>query len=258
MTDLEGVAGVVSFENQTYPEDHRTDQARRWLTAELNAAIEGALGAGVEDVLVDDGHGAGGIWFEDLHPAARVLHGGPQVAAWTSGLVFEGVHATCLVGQHAREGVVEGTLHHTQSSRTIDRWTLNGQEIGEIAEWSLVAGAFDVPMIFLSGDRAACREAADLVPGITTAEVKIGFSRQGAISLSRQRACARIREGLAAAIRKQATGPLPPVKWPGPYRVEIRYRTTDLADRAARAGGERVDEKTVARESDNLLDVIYG
>ncbi len=79
MTDLEGVAGVVSFNEQAYAEGRYYDQAKRLLTAEVNAAVEGLLEVGVEDTLILDGHGPGGIWFEDLHPAARVLHGCPLV-----------------------------------------------------------------------------------------------------------------------------------------------------------------------------------
>lgn len=258
MTDLEGVAGVYSFEEQTYPEDARTEQAKRWLTAEVNAAIDGARDAGVEDVLVVDGHGSGAIRFEDLHPAARLLHGKGQVIAWTNGLAFQDIDATAIVGQHAMEGTVDGPLSHTQSSRHIDSWKLNGEPVGEIAEWALCAGAFGVPMIFLSGDDAACREAEALIPSITTVAVKQGMSRQGAISVSRKRAEDIIREGMKRAVEKHREDPLRPLVRPGPYRAEIRYRTTDLADTAERAGAVRVDAKTVARESDSIVKALYG
>ena len=75
MTDLEGVAGVVSFANQTGPDGRYYEAAKKLLTAEVNAAVEGLIEAGVEEILVVDGHGAGAIEFTDLHPAARLLHG---------------------------------------------------------------------------------------------------------------------------------------------------------------------------------------
>ena len=53
MTDLKGTAGVFSFEKQTYTTDKANEAAMAWLTAEVNAAIDGALAAGVTDVLVD-------------------------------------------------------------------------------------------------------------------------------------------------------------------------------------------------------------
>ena len=64
VTDLEGVAGVVSFADQSAPDGRYYDAAKKLATAEINAAVEGMLAAGVEDVLIWDGHGAGGIVFE--------------------------------------------------------------------------------------------------------------------------------------------------------------------------------------------------
>src|SRR5690349_18544134 len=63
LTDIEGVAGVVSFEHQTYPTGRYYDRAQRLLTAEVNAAVEGLRESGVEEILVADGHGPGAIWF---------------------------------------------------------------------------------------------------------------------------------------------------------------------------------------------------
>ena len=83
MTDLEGVAGVVSFEDQTGANSRYYEAAKKLLTAEVNAAVDGLIQVGVEEVLVVDGHGPGAIQFEDLHPAARLMHGRPLVS-WVS------------------------------------------------------------------------------------------------------------------------------------------------------------------------------
>ena len=77
MTDLEGTAGVTSFSQETYPEGRDHILARRLAMAEVNAAVDGFLEAGAEDVLIIDGHGPGGLWFEDMHPEASMLHGRP-------------------------------------------------------------------------------------------------------------------------------------------------------------------------------------
>ena len=57
--DMEGVAGIV-HEDQTDPIEPRFaaeyDRARRLMTAEANAAVEGALAAGATRVLVNDSH----------------------------------------------------------------------------------------------------------------------------------------------------------------------------------------------------------
>jgi len=62
MTDLEGVAGVYTWENRddTSLENHeRRCRQRRWLAHEVSSAVDGFFAGGATDVIVNDGHGAG-------------------------------------------------------------------------------------------------------------------------------------------------------------------------------------------------------
>jgi len=258
MTDLEGVAGVVSFEKDSYGDAPYYEEAKRLLTAEVNAAVEGLLAAGVEDVLVIDGHGPGGIWFPDLHPKAKLMHGRPLASESVRNRIVATYDVGILVGQHAMAGVADGDLAHTQSSRAIDSYTLNGIPIGETAQFALKCGALGLPTIFLSGDTAACREVEELVPGITTAAVKQGLSRNSAISMSKEAARDLIRERVQQAVEKQRADPLPPLVLDPPYILVKRYFHTDSADRAAEQPYvERLDSQTVQLRSDNILDILY-
>src|SRR3954447_20316785 len=54
--DMEGVAGVVHVD-QTRRTGYDYERARKWMTAETNAAIIGAFEAGATSVLVNDSHG---------------------------------------------------------------------------------------------------------------------------------------------------------------------------------------------------------
>ena len=245
----------MSFELHTYADARYYEQARRLQTAEINAAIEGFLEAGATDILVSDGHGPGAVVFEELHPAARLIHGRPTAPMHVRAEVIKEYDVCASLCQHAMAGTDGGNLNHTQSSKAVDRYTLNGKPIGEIAQFALHFGALGLPMILLTGDEAACREAEDLVPGITTVAVKKGLSRNSAVSLSAQRARELIRAGAAAALARQATDPVAPLVWEGPFVLEKRYFHTDTADRAS---GQRLDTQTVRLESDNILDIIYA
>lgn len=258
MTDLEGVAGVVSFEDHTRPGSLYYDAARKLLTAEINAAVEGLIEAGTEEVLVIDGHGPGAVQFEDLHPSARLLHGRP-LAPWTSlARIFQNYEACVMVGQHAMAGVQTSNMNHTQNSRAIDYYKLNGRKIGEMAQFALFCGALGLPMIFLSGEEDACQEALSFIPGIVTASVKQGLGRGSAISLSAQVAHRRIRAGARQAVENHRARPIPPLVWEGPYVLEIRFFSTSDADaRAAQPGVERVDPQTVRIHSDSMTDIIF-
>lgn len=258
VTDLEGTAGVVSFADQSYPDGRYYDAAKKLATAEVNAAVEGLLAAGVAEILVWDGHGAGGILFEELHEAARLLHGRPMPSWSRLEPVIRRCEAVAMIGQHAMAGTVAGNQNHTQNSRTVDYYRLNGRPIGEIAQVALYFGALGLPLIFLSGDADACREAEALVPGITTVAVKEGVGRGAAISLSAVAARRCIRAGIEAAVRRQASAPIPPLVWPGPYVLEKRFFHTDVADAAANQPGvERVDGQTVRLRGDDIRDIIY-
>ena len=162
-----------------------------------------------------------------------------------------------ILGLHAMAGTVDGNLSHTQSSRTIDCIRLNGKPIGELAQIALYQGAMGQPVIFVTGDEAACREAEELIPGITTVAVKKGLGRNSAISLSAVEARRRIREGTGRAVERQKRQPIPPLVWEGPYVLEKRFFHTDTADAATQSGAERVDSQTVRFQSDHVMDVIY-
>lgn len=259
MTDIEGVSGVVSFEHQAYATGAYYEQARRLLTGELNAAIDAAVNAGAEEVLVIDGHGPGAVVFEDLHPAAALAHGRPPAPRVRRREYIEHFDVTMMIGQHAMAGTERGTLNHTQSSRSVVSYTLNGNPIGEIAQWGLYTGGLGIPLIFLSGDDAACREATALVPAIHTAAVKKGISRSYAVSLSIQQSHDLIRSGVAQALRHHRESPVDPLVWPGPYTLVKRYMTTEQADAASNdPRARKTDPQTVVIEGDDILEIAYA
>ena len=258
-TDMEGVAGITSFEDQGYPTGKYYDRAKHLVTAEVNAAVQGLLDAGVDDVLVVDGHGPGAIEFEELHPAARLLHGRPTAPRSLVPAVVSRFDVAVMIGQHAMAGSWRGAMNHTQSSTTVEYYLLNGNPIGEIAQFALYHGACGRPLIFLSGDQAACQEAERLIPGITTAAVKEGLSRSAAISLSAARARDLVRTKIAEAVRAHEQTPVAPLIWPGPFVLEKRYLFTNEADRYdGDPRYERIDAKTIRIGSDSILDIIYA
>ena len=257
-TDLEGVAGVSTFYIQTSPDGKYYEAAKKLLTAEINAAVEGLLEAGVEDILINDGHGPGAVLFEDLHPAAKLIHGRPPAPREVRDRYIQDYDVCIMIGQHAMAGTADGNMNHTQNSGSVDYYKLNGKEIGEIAQFALYQGDMGIPLIFLSGDHAACREVEELIPEITTVSVKQGLSRNSAITVSAPEARRRIREGVKKAIEKQRQNPIPPFKETGPFVVEKRFFHTDTADaQAAVRGAERIDSQTVVFRGDNIREIIY-
>ena len=214
MTDLEGTAGVQNFAEWTGPGKPHYGVARRLLTLELNAAIDGFFEAGATEILVADGHGPGAIDIELLDPRVEYLRG------WG-----EGPYPLCLdasfdaigwVGQHAKAGTEYGHMAHTQSTGILDL-SVNGVSVGEFGQVAMCASELGVRSIFGSGDRAFAREAEALVPGIETVAVKQGVKPGTGNDLSQEayarftssarhlhpeRARRLVREGAAQSVRR--------------------------------------------------------
>lgn len=258
MTDLEGVSGVVNFENQTGPSGRHYEAARQLLTGEVNAAVEGLQQEGVEDVLVIDGHGCGAVVLEQLRPPARLMHGGSSFLAKPAMELYPGFDATMMIGQHSMAGTPNGCLAHTQNHVTIEYYKLNGRMIGELGQWALFCGGFGVPMIFLAGDDLACREAEELIPGIVTAVVKQSLARESAVSLAPATCQELIRQKVRQAVRAHRKSRLPPLVFSPPYELEVALKEEGMAKPYLSSGKwEKVNDRTVRRRSEDLYQIIY-
>ncbi len=252
MSDMEGVSGIHCVEyvrsaNRQYAE------GRRMLTADINAAVEGALEGGATEVYVSDTHGGNDHFIvEDLHPAAIVDHVPP--GKWWGELddTFDGVFMTCA---HAMAGTQNAFLDHTQNSTTVYNFRLNGRRVGELGQFACMAGHFGVPVVLVTGDRAACEEAREFFPGVETAEVKWARSRNRAVCLSLEKAQGLIREAAARAVK--LCDKVKPFVVKTPIEVTWEWYRADFADaRAAGRGVERIDPRATRLIVDSPLDIL--
>lgn len=251
LTDIEGVAGVANFEDYSYGTGRFYPQSRHLLTEEVNAAVEGALAAGADEVLVLDGHGCGAINVEELHPEALLLHGSGYPT--TCGL-DETFDAMFFVGQHAMANAERAGLAHSYSSRTVEEMRLNGELIGEFGMRTLLAGLLGVPVVLVTGDQATAEEARRYVPEIEAVVVKQSLNLTSAITLSPRKARLLIREGAERALRRRAE--IRPYRVEGPYELSIRYQAVEHAARKAQTPGwERVDPFTVRKVAADFMEI---
>jgi D-amino peptidase len=172
MTDMEGVAGVLNFQEWTGPGKPYYLVARELLTREVNAAADGLFAGGATEIVVVDAHGPGGIDVTVLDPRAQLSRGWSDVV-WPLNL-DSSYGAVVWVGQHAKACTPYGHLCHTQSLAYIDE-SVNDVSIGEFGELALCAGELGVRCIFATGDDAFTKEAQALVPGIEAVAVKWGL-----------------------------------------------------------------------------------
>lgn len=252
MTDIEGVAGVVDFASQTYSSSKYYEQAKELLTAEVNASVEGAMRAGATEVVICDGHGAGGIIPELLHPSAKLLHGRPIGKFWE---VDNGKwDAYFLLGHHSMNGTPDGNLNHSYANESIIQMHLNGKPIGEIGMNTYLAGWFGIPVALITGDEAACREAKGYVPNIEEVAVKRGINRTCAITISPVKAREKIQNGAYRAV--QRIQEIAPAKITGPCELTIEYISSANAfSHSQKFYVELVNERTVKIKGKDFLDM---
>lgn len=240
-TDFEGVTGVVNF-NEIYPGHEHFDRNCKILTREVNAAIEGAVAAGATEIVVRDGH-AGNINVDPvlLDKRARLTRGRLPGTAHTMVLGIDSTFdALLFIGAHARAGVQNGTLSHTMSLDVLD-FRINDKPLFEAAYNSLYAGLFGVPVVFLAGDDAACREAIENFGVVDTVVTKYSFGRTCAMSKSPEVVYGEIRESVKHALNNLNNAVV--FKLDPPYKMELRVKTD--------AG-----EKYITRTSDTLEVVM--
>jgi len=253
MTDLEGCSGVCRFE-QTREDGPRYDEARELLTRDVSACVDGLLDAGVDDVIVRDGHGRPfNFVAELLHPRARHI-----VGNWpdrSTPAVWDGCDAVILLGYHAMAGTPDGVLYHTQSSRAEKKYWYNDRECGEIGQMALMAGHFGVPIIMIVSDDAGCREARDFLGDeIVTVSTKTGLAREGAVLLAPSEARQRIREGA-----REAVSHIPrcqPFTMELPIRGRMWFPDKEWADKVTPRKSTRVDDHTFEATFDNAFEIL--
>jgi D-amino peptidase len=248
-TDMEGTAGIVDWA-QCIGDGPAAAAGRELLLAEVNAAIDGALEGGATEIVVNDAHSV----MRNLAPA--LLHGR---ASYISGshkplYMMEGLDASYdaifFVSYHGSMGADPAVLSHTYNPRAVWEVRLNGRVVGESGVNALVAAHYGVPVVLVTGDRAACVEAAEVFPGITTAVVKEAVSRFAASSLHPETARELIRTAAAGAL----DGLTAPVSLPRPSTLEVTWRTADMAEMATWIRGvERAATRTTSITDDDHL-----
>ena len=180
VTDLEGASGVYRFAQTREPDSRPGQEAKAYLMDDIAAVVRGLRAGGATEILVLDGHGPQAFVPHLMEPGAKYLTGTPRPdVLWGLDDSFAGV---VLLGHHAMAGTPDGVLHHTQSSRTENRYWYNDVESGELAQVAAIAGHFGVPPILVTGDEATCREASAFFgSSCVTVAVKRGVAREAAV-----------------------------------------------------------------------------
>jgi len=243
--DYEGVSGHVQW---------NSGGEREAITADINAAISGAIAGGATDILVGEAHGnMRNIIPEMLDTRASFLSGQPKPLNHVCGIdsTFD---AAMLVAYHSKSGTWKGIMAHTYTG-SVFSLKFNGIEVGELGTDAAIAGYFGLPVILVTGDKAACDEAKALLGDIETVAVKEGISRSAGKCIQPSTARDLIREGAKRSIKK--IGSVKPFTIKPPVKAEVVFIDPTCADNLEHLPFiERLDGRTVAFTTDDFISAF--
>ena len=219
--DMEGITGVVTGD-QLGPQGFEYSRFREFMTQEANTAIEAAFAGGATEIVVSDSHGNGeSLLMEKLPKNITLVRSWPRPLMMMQG-VDETFAGAIFIGYHSSTTNPTGVRAHTMSSATLADVQLNGVSVPEAGINAAIAGHFNVPVIMISGDDAAVKEATGLLGNIEGAVVKWNYGFHSARTLMPEAANDLIREKVSAAMKR--IGEFKPYKVSAPIRLDVRFK----------------------------------
>ncbi|MFC2079299.1 M55 family metallopeptidase [Candidatus Bipolaricaulota bacterium] len=248
--DMEGITGVA-VQSQVLETHALYKRACEFMVGDVNAAIEGALEAGAQEVLVNDGHNhMMNLDLVALNPAALLISGENKPL-----LQMEGVKdcdIAFFIGYHSKGGSPQATLDHTYWSSLVSEIVVNDAAIGEAEFNALLAGEFDVPVVLLSGDEATCASARSFIgEWLETAAVKRSIGRESSVCLHPTLTTQLIRDAAKKAVMARSAAR--PCKAVLPITLDIEFFKSSMADQATVfPDARRLDARSVRIEADSV------
>ncbi|MDH3365988.1 MAG: M55 family metallopeptidase [Thermoplasmata archaeon] len=251
--DMEGMAGMA-HEDQADMKGLDFPRMRELLTNEVQAAVEGAKEGGAKEIVICDAHDTGrNLILEKLDEDVIVIEGTAYNLGMMAG-ISEDFDAAFQIGYHSMRDTHAGTIGHTYSYNFAEL-QLNGIKVGESGLSAAIAGHFGVPVVLVSGDLHAVKEAQKLIENVVGVPTKEGLGVYGVKSLTPKRACDEIRKGAKEAMGK--VGSVRPFELAKPVKMEVAFIRTVMAQYAAQLPlVERTGNKSVAYEAKDMVDAF--
>ena len=251
--DMEGVVGVVTSDHLG-PTGWEYQNARRWLTSEVNAAIRAAKAVGATEIVVSDSHGNGeNILLDEIPRGVKLVRSWPRPLGMMQG-IDESFDAAIYIGYHASTTNMEGVRAHTMSSGTLTAIRLNGVAVPEAVINAGIAGHFGVPVVMISGDDAIIAEAQGHLGDIEGAILKWNYGFHSALTVTPEESQEIIAEKVSAALAR--IGDFQPYRLEGPIEVEVSFKNYLAAELLAYLPiVDRVDSHTISFTGQDMVEV---
>ncbi len=253
-TDMEGISGIGTYGGVFEVETDAYQEGLKRLMADVNTAVKAAFDGGAKKVYVVDGHYHGKNFLE-----GKLDKRATQVWVKDLSWVAKDVSAFVAIGSHAMAGTQGAFLDHTQYYREIHHYFYNGERIGELMQMGVFMGYFGVPLVAMSGDKAACEEAKSFFgKELPTACVKVGKERNLADCLPNDQAERLIYEAVKKGVENYKK--FKPYSIKLPFEVKVEFNCCDYCEEECknRPDLERVDGYTARSIKTEIKDYYTG
>jgi D-amino peptidase len=225
---MEGATGVT-WPDDCEPGNPAWQRCRTMFTSDVNAAIAGFFDGGATSVLVNEAHATmRNLLLEELDPRAEMLTGRHKDLSMVEGIQHPEVSGVAFVGYHTGAGT-DGVLAHTYLANSITDVRVDEVPASEGYLNALVAEEFGVPVVLVTGDDLACRDAASYAPAAVTAAVKDCVSRYAAVcrppAVTFELIRAAAKQAAALCVRAELAEPVSGRR----FQVEVEFDAAHLA-----------------------------
>ncbi len=246
--DMEGVTGVTSVKPTSFGSHPEYGEARKSLTADVNAAIAGLNAAGATEIVVVDGHGSGNSSEPDvleaqLVPPAKMISRDRPFDIYMDSY-DQSIDAIVAVAMHAGAGNQAGFLSHTYTIEDI-QYKVNGIPFNESMILAMGAARSRIPLIAVTGDDQLEKEIRRFLPWIKYASVKHAVSRSKAESFPREEVNRRIESAVKEALLALDKARIPEFI-SGPFRFALTFQDESQAQNVARLAGTELLSDSVS------------
>jgi D-aminopeptidase len=215
IADMEGIAGIGLHDFWSTIKGHPCYFfKRKLLVKEINAAIAGAIKAGVkaEEIIVADWHlTRHNVYQDEVPEGVRIIR------ADENAFLEKGIEKVFLIGFHAGAGIPVPYAHSFRYA--VKTFTIDDTAAGEATMWAYNAGSLGIPIALLTGDPFAVREIKAL--GLKTICVETKNERR---TLPLEDVYFQIERAAEEALR----APIAPLPSPSPFVVAFSLKSKKM------------------------------
>jgi D-amino peptidase len=261
-TDVEGIAGIVDFDQEDQDKTIFRDlynQQLEWVLQGIQASDKNDE---ITDILIADSHAKGLNLnynrLSDCDDRISLISGWPREDYMMSKLddTFDQVF---FVGYHAGIGKEHGNMDHGYSARSAYKIWINGEYQNETTINAAYASEVGVPVTLVIGDSGLREQLHDegMFKSVKYVETKQSLARYAALNYPRK----QIKADTIAAVKEVLAADAPKAQkhYDMPAKLRMQVYNTAQADAIEQMPNvERIDGRTVETTVSDMKTLMNG